>query len=236
MQVTLWQQVAALATVVRGGTYLPLRMFEAVEQGARHETLPGQGAGTRVFKPETCSTVREMMKLGATVGTGSRVSCPQFEMGTKTGTAQKVKGEVCLHAELAYNRDFAQGRSAQQTRAQLRARKPHSGDCYTCSMCAWGHLPDSNREVLVMVVVDEPRGIRHYGSEIAGPAAMSILKEALGYTHGGVRALDAPSRGFAPLESQSSTAGGAAPHKNTYESRTRTLPDQPWREAGHALR
>jgi cell division protein FtsI/penicillin-binding protein 2 len=236
MQVTLWQQVAALATVVRGGTYLPLRLFEAVEQGARHEALPGPGPGTRVFKPETCNTVREMMKLGATIGTGSKVSCPELVMGTKTGTAQKVKGEVCLHAELAYNRDFAKGLSPQQTRAQLRERKPHSGDCYTCSMCAWGHLPDSTREVLVMVVVDEPRGIRHYGSEIAGPAAMSILKEALGYTHGGVRALDAPRQGFAPLESQSTTGGAAAPRKNTYESRTRTLPDQPWREAGHALR
>ncbi len=236
MQVTLWQQAAALATVVRGGNFLPLRLFEAVEQGARHEALPDSGPGQRIFKPETCSTVRGMMKLGATIGTGSRVSCPEFEMGTKTGTAQKVKGEVCLHAELEYNRDFAKGRSPALSRAQLRTRKPHSGDCYTCSMCAWGHLPDSSREVLVFVVVDEPRGIRHYGSEIAGPAAMSILKEALGYTHGGVRSADAPRAGFAPFGNLAGSAGGAAPRKDAFETRTRTLPAQPWREAGHALR
>jgi hypothetical protein len=236
LQVTLWQQAAALACVVRGGTYLPLRLFEAVEQGTRHEQLPAPGAGQRVFKPETCAIVRGMMKLGAEVGTGSRVRCPDFEMGTKTGTAQKVESEVCLHAELAYNRDFAKGASPALTRAQLRARKPHGGSCYTASMCAWGHLPDSSREVLVFVVVDEPRGVRHYGSEIAGPAAMSILKEALGYTHGGVRAKDAPQPGFAPLDKPPQTAGGAAAKKDGIETRVRALPGQPWREAGRALR
>jgi len=236
MQVTLWQQAAALATVVRGGNYLPLRLFGAVEQGARHEELPAPGPGTPVFKPQTCAIVRDMMKLGATIGTGSKVSCPDFEMGTKTGTAQKVKGEVCLHAELAYNRDFAKGASPALTRAQLRARMPHGGSCYTCSMCAWGHLPDSTREVLVYVVVDEPRSVKHYGSEIAGPAAMSILKEALGYTHGGVRVMDAPHPGFAPIEKPLQTAGAGAAKKDGIESRARTLPLQPWREAGRALR
>lgn len=235
MQVTLWQQATALATVVRGGNLLPLRLFESVEQGERHEELPGPGPGTPVFQPETCRIVREMMKLGATIGTGRNVSCPDFEMGTKTGTAQKVGTEVCLHAEMAYNRDRAKGVGPALTREQLRAKKPHPGNCYTSSMCAWGHLPDSPREVMVYVVVDEPRSSRHYGSEIAGPAAMSILKEAIGYTHGGVRGKDAPQAGFAPIEKLALPAGGGA-KKFDYESRARTLPAQPWMEAGRALR
>ena len=103
-------------------------------------------------------------------------------------------------------------------------------------MCAWGHLDDSSREVLVLVVVDEPRGARHFGSEIAGPAAVSILKEALGYTHGGVRTKDAPRPGFAPMEKLAAPAGGALRSKDGFESRVRALPEQPWREAGHALR
>jgi len=236
MHVTLWQQAAALATVVRGGNFLPLRLFESVEQGARHESLPGPGQGRPVFKPETCATVRGMMKLGAEVGTGRNVRCPDFEMGTKTGTAEKVGTEVCLHAEMAYNRDRARGTQAALSRAELRARKPHRGSCYTSSMCAWGHLDDSSREVLVLVVVDEPRGARHFGSEIAGPAAVSILKEALGYTHGGVRTKDAPRPGFAPMEKLAAPAGGALRSKDGFESRVRALPEQPWREAGHALR
>jgi cell division protein FtsI/penicillin-binding protein 2 len=236
MQVTLWQHAAALATVVRGGRFLPLRLFEAVEQGARHADLPEPGPGEQVFQPATCATVRSMMELGAQIGTGRNVRCPELVMGTKTGTAQKVPDEVCLHAELAYNRDRARSGAPALTRAELRAQKPHRGSCYTASMCAWGHLPDSSREVLVLVVVDEPRGSAHYGSEIAGPAAVSILKEALGYTHGGVRAKDAPQPGFAPLEALAPRGGSAAAHKDIYESRLRALPEQPWGEAGRALR
>jgi cell division protein FtsI/penicillin-binding protein 2 len=236
MQVTLWQHAAALATVVRGGRFLPLRLFEAVEQGARHADLPEPGPGEQVFQPATCATVRSMMELGAQIGTGRNVRCPELVMGTKTGTAQKVPDEVCLHAELAYNRDRARAGAPARTRAELRAQKPHRGNCYTASMCTWGHLPDSSREVLVLVVVDEPLGTAHYGSEIAGPAAVSILKEALGYTHGGVRAKDAPRPGFAPLETLAPRGGAAAAHKDIYETRLRALPEQPWGEAGRALR
>jgi len=236
MQVTLWQHATALATVVRGGTFLPLRVFEAVEQGARHEALPSAGPGQPIFQPSTCEIVRGMMKLGAEVGTGKGVRCADFEMGTKTGTAEKLPTEVCLHAEMAYNRERAKHAAPALSRAQLLAKKSHAGGCYTSSMCAWGHLPDSPREVMVLVVVDEPRSSRHYGSEIAGPATISILKEALGYTHGGVRAKDAPRPGFAPLEQLAVPAGGTPKRKEEFGTIVRALPEQPWREAGRALR
>jgi len=236
MHVTLWQHATALATVMRGGRLLPLRVFEAVEQGARHEALPDAGPGRTVFQPSTCEIVRGMMKLGAEVGTGRTVRCADIEMGTKTGTAEKLPTEVCLHAEMAYNRERAKHAAPALTRAQLLSKKSHARGCYTASMCAWGRLPDSPREVMVLVVVDEPRGSRHYGSEIAGPATISILKEALGYTHGGVRAKDAPRPGFAPLEMAAVPAGGTPKSKEAFESRVRALPEQPWREAGRALR
>ncbi len=38
---------------------------------------------------------------------------------------------------------------------------------------------------MVFIVVEEPRGEHYYGSQIAGPAAMAILKEALGLTRNG---------------------------------------------------
>ena len=234
LMVTLWQHAAALATVVRGGNYLPLRLFEAVEQGTRHEALPEPGPGERIFKPETCATVRSMMQLGAREGTGRAVYCDELVMGTKTGTAQKVGGEVCLHTEMAYQRELAQG-GPHRTRQELKGLKSHGGPCYTSSMCAWGHLPDSTREVMVLLVVDEPRGGSHYGSEVAGPATISILKEALGYTHGGVRVNEAPKSGFAPLEIQFGKPGAAA-KQDSFGVRLRALPEQPWREVGRALR
>lgn len=238
MQTTLWQHAAALATVVRGGRWLPLSLVEAVDQGTRHEVLPPAQPSEPVFQPQTCDTVRSMMQSGARFGTGKGVYCDELVMGTKTGTAQKVGNEVCLHTELDYQRELAHG-GARRTREDLRAHKPHGGSCYTCSMCAWGRLPDSQREVLVLVVVDEPRGTRHYGSEIAGPAAISILKEALGYTHGGVRASGGASAGFAPLDedlSKRASQPGTPRKKDKYDELRRSLGEQPWREDAHAPR
>lgn len=238
MQTTLWQHAAALATVVRGGCWMPLTLVEAVDQGSRHEPLGLPEPSQPVFRPQTCETVRSMMQSGARFGTGKGVRCDELVMGTKTGTAQKVGNEVCLHTELDYQRSLAHG-GARRTREDLRAHKPHAGSCYTCSMCTWGRLPDSQREVMVLVVVDEPRGVRHYGSEIAGPAAVSILKEALGYTHGGVRAPGGASTGFAPFDedlTQSGAKPGAPRRKDKYDELRRGLGEQPWREDAHASR
>ena len=103
-------------------------------------------------------------------------------------------------------------------------------------------LDDVERELadgtFVFVPSDEDihTAVERRVTEIAGPAAMSILKEALGYTHGGVRAKDAPRPGFAPLDKLALPPGGAAAHKDPFETRVRALPVQPWREAGRALR
>lgn len=198
LMVTLWQQAAALCTVVRGGEYLPLRLVDAVEQnGVRHPVA--RADSRRVFGADACMRVREMMFMGAREGTGKKVYCDDIEMGTKTGTAQKVPGEVCLHAELAHNRQHA-CRGARACRAKLVNVRPHNSSCYTSSMCIFGRLPGSEREVMVLVVVDEPRGGKKYGSDVAGPAAAGILKEALGYTRDGNRVLPPPVDGFAPLD------------------------------------
>lgn len=186
MTTTLWQHAAALATVVRGGDWRPLRIVDAVVQnGDRHE-LP-VSEGKPVYSPETCRQVRAMMELGARAGTGKSIARPDIEMGTKTGTAQKVPTELCIHIELAarerWDRDGT-GWTKARYRALKSEPKPHP-ECYTSSMCVFGRLPGTERELLVLVVVDEPRGKQKYGSKVAGPAAAAILAEALGVTRNG---------------------------------------------------
>lgn len=198
MMVSMWQQAAALATVIRGGEYRPLTLVRSVEQCAHRRDVPLAPA-RRIFGAEACAQVREMMYMGAREGTGKKVYCDGIVMGTKTGTAQKVPGEVCLHAELAHNREH-HCNGARACRSKLAAMHPHRGSCYTSSMCAFGRLPDSDREVMVYVVVDEPRGGKKYGSDVAGPAAIAILQEALSYTRDGVVPPPAPIEGFSALE------------------------------------
>jgi hypothetical protein len=200
IHVTLWQHAAALATVVRGGVYRPLSLVSAVEQNGVRTAVP-ERAGHRVFGAEACRLVREMMFLGAREGTGKKVNCPQILMGTKTGTAQKVTGEVCLHTELAHNRDHG-CRGARACRKQLAHAPRDHTYCYTSSMCAFGRLPDDEREVMVLVVVDEPRSKKKFGGDVAGPAAVGILKEALVRLRQPAQAIVEDASRFAVLETK----------------------------------
>jgi hypothetical protein len=66
-------------------------------------------------------------------------------------------------------------------------------------MVVFGSVPGhgGGREVFVMVVADEPRGRERFGSKVAGPAAVAILREALGETAMGVEVGVERVRGFA---------------------------------------
>jgi cell division protein FtsI/penicillin-binding protein 2 len=237
MLVTLWQHAAALATVVRGGEYRPLALIDAVEQnGARHD-IP-LAAPRRVFAQETCDEVRAMMMLGAREGTGKKVYCPDIVMGTKTGTAQKVPTEPCLHVELEHNREHG-CHGARECRAKLVGqRTAHRGACYTSSMCAFGHLIDDPREIMVLVVVDEPRGGKKYGADVAGPAAVGILEAALGYTRGGEKFTPPTPEGFVPMSAGEIAADLA---RDSAVGRTSKIAidrssEQPWAEDARAAR
>jgi cell division protein FtsI/penicillin-binding protein 2 len=219
---TLWQHVAALATVVRGGDWLPLRIIDAVEQNGERYELP-RAQPEHVFSADTCAKVRTMMQLGAREGTGKKVAgydkLPDLLVGSKTGTAQKTPGEVCIHEELA---DQAAHRAhgtvcSKACRARLIGRRTGHSTCYTSSMCIFGRVDgpghENDREVMVLVVTDDPRKGGHFGADISGPTAVAILKEALGRTHLGDPIVPDVVAGFAP----------------SHERSVRSL-DQPWAE------
>ncbi|MCY2960733.1 MAG: penicillin-binding transpeptidase domain-containing protein [Planctomycetota bacterium] len=225
--VTLWQHAQALATVMRGGHFRPLRTVKAVEWNGTRQDLPlREDHPLQAHDPlgsTACAEVRDMMRLGATIGTGRDVCKDLHELvdvGTKTGTAQKVGGELCLHLELQHNLEHG-CRGAKACRQELAKHgKPPHARCYTSSICAVGKLREGGREVMVLVVVDEPRSNRHFGSQVAGPAGIGILKEALGLTHLGEAPLEIGADGFHAIEAAMDAGAG----------------DQPWAEEAHAPR
>ena len=199
--VNLWQHAASLATILRGGVYRPLHMLEGVEwQGSFYPADP-QG-GQVVLSAAACSDVRRMMARGAVDGTGRHLSRAEAELGTpitllsKTGTTEKEVNAPCLHLELernAHNAHLPQGRRDPGfvTFAEMKSRpRPHRRSCYTSSICLVGSVPGEDRELMVLFVVDEPIGKAKFGSDVAGPSAMRVLKEALGLTDGGVPAVE----------------------------------------------
>jgi len=229
ISVTLWQHAQGLATVLRGGHFRPLRTVRALEWNGLRQEMPLVEdhvlQARDSLSPRACEQVRDMMRLGATIGTGKTV-CKDLhdviDVGTKTGTAEKVGSELCLHLELQHN--IAHGcKGAKACRRELlRSGKPPHGGCYTSSICVVGRRRDGGREVMVLVVVDEPRSTRHYGSEMAGPAAIGILKEALGLTRLGEEPIDLDASGFGVLDAAAIESDEGS--------------DQPWAEAAHAPR
>ena len=205
---TLWQHATALATIARGGISRPLRLIGFVEQdGQRHEAQVEPG--TRVLRFEACMQVREMLALGAREGTGRAVAgpelCPEFEyIGTKTGTTEKVGSEVCVHTEFQHQaehlerqqRDPSAPACDRECRGSLVGVRAHDRkSCYTSSMLSIGKTFGSERELLVLVVVDGPRGKAKFGREVAGQCNIDVLR----------RAFDLPER-VEPAQAASATA------------------------------
>ena len=72
------------------------------------------------------------------------------------------------------------------------------------------------REVMVLVVVEEAKKGGRYGSEIAGPAGLAVLRESLGLTRGGVESRMLDEKGFNVVDPEGEcrrrTAEGAHDH------------------------
>jgi cell division protein FtsI/penicillin-binding protein 2 len=197
LSVNLWQHAEALATILRGGIRRPLRMMRGVEWDDRRIRL-GLVDGKRVFRPNTCSSIRGMLAEGALTGTGRRITAAEAKLGTpiellsKTGTTEKEGGVACLHNELkrnAHNSALPGGRQDPgfiTFKAAKDAPPPHSGSCYTSSICLVGRVQGEGRELMVLIVVEEPREDIRFGSDVAGPAAIAVLKEGLGLTDEGI--------------------------------------------------
>ncbi|MDF1836879.1 MAG: penicillin-binding transpeptidase domain-containing protein [Planctomycetota bacterium] len=187
--VTLWQHAQGLATLARGGKFLPLSLVDAAYQGENFHEFD-HGGEKQVLSAKACEQVLEMMAVGAEFGTGRRVAhptmCPEFAyLGTKTGTTEKVKAEVCIHIELQHAAEH-RAKNTSCSRAcyiGLRGKRDHKSKrvtCYTSSMCAIGRLEEGGPTVLTLIVVDDARTKEKFGADVAGSSAILLLRRALG--------------------------------------------------------
>lgn len=80
--VTPLQVVAGVASLINGGIYIHPTLIRR-QPGAE---LPG----TQVIKPQTSENMRRLMRMVVTQGTGSKAEVPGYEVGGKTGTAEKL--------------------------------------------------------------------------------------------------------------------------------------------------
>jgi hypothetical protein len=237
LSVSLWQMASALATVVRGGEQLPLRLVRAIRQGPAKGIGFVAPEGVRVLGQEACDPVREMMEMGAREGTGKTVTAGHWDdfdlLLSKTGTAQRVSTEGCLHDEhRLLEAAAAEGRSLTRAeRAQLRgSRNAGHRDCYTSSICLVGRV--EGRELMTFIVVEDPfvaaefggrKPYSYFGSRVAGPPAMRLLRLAMGLS---------PELDGAQVVGQSALSGPAVQPRASARPGPSEVSEQPWMESG----
>jgi cell division protein FtsI (penicillin-binding protein 3) len=82
--VTPLHLATAYAAVVNGGIWRPATMLKVA---------PGQAvAGKRIFSQKTSDTMRALLRMVVTSGTGRKANAPGYRVGGKTGTAEKQQG------------------------------------------------------------------------------------------------------------------------------------------------
>jgi cell division protein FtsI (penicillin-binding protein 3) len=107
--------------------------------------------GQRVISRSTASELREMLEgVLEPGGTAAAVEVPGYTLAGKTGTAEKVDPETGTYSETEFVASFV------------------------------GFAPAENPQLLVAVVVDNPKG-DYYGGTVAAPAFGEIARFALPY-------------------------------------------------------
>jgi len=152
ISVTPVQLAAGMSAVINGGRMMKPYIVREIRDPEGNTVYRGQPRELRrVLSPRTSAQMREI--LGSVVqgdGTGTQARIKGFLFGGKTGTAQKVEPGT--------------GR--------------YSHDKRTASFI--GFLPLQDPELLILVVIDEPRG-QVYGGVVAAPAFNQIAVKTAYY-------------------------------------------------------
>lgn len=82
ISVSALQVAAAVSSVMNGGVYVKPTLVKQEEGATLH--------GTRVIQAKTSETMRKLMRLVVTNGTGRKGDVPGYIVGGKTGTAEKI--------------------------------------------------------------------------------------------------------------------------------------------------
>lgn len=140
----------ALATsfcaIANGGVAVKPRLIDRIG-----EQIQPVEKGKRVLKPQTCETVLEYMRsvISSDHGTGKTLRIPGYDLGGKTGTAQKTN---------------------QATRSM-------KGGGYVANFV--GFVPVSSPRAVILVMVDDPQGQEYYGAQVAGPVFLEVARHAI---------------------------------------------------------
>ncbi|WP_041979319.1 penicillin-binding protein [Pyrinomonas methylaliphatogenes] len=148
--VTPLQVAAAFAAVANDGVRVAPHLVREVRSGDGAVVKRAQPEARRVISAETARTLRGMLEMVTLKGTARRAQLDGYTAAGKTGTAQKVDPRTHAYSKTKYVASFV------------------------------GFAPASDPRVVIIVVIDEPRGAYH-GGEVAAPVFREIAERVLPY-------------------------------------------------------
>jgi cell division protein FtsI (penicillin-binding protein 3) len=150
LMVTPLQLATAASAIANGGWLVRPHLVKEVD-GPKGVERTRPERRRRVMTAETAARLRRAL-VGVTEaeGTAPDAAVPGYLVAGKTGTAQKASHD---------RRGYARGK-------------------YVASFV--GMVPADHPRIVILVVVDEPKGL-HYGGSVAGPVFREIARPVLAY-------------------------------------------------------
>jgi cell division protein FtsI (penicillin-binding protein 3) len=152
--VTPIQLAAAIGAVANDGVYNPPHVIASFIAPDGSRVAPERDPGDaphRAVSADTARTLRQMLMSVTSDGTGKAAQVPGYTTGGKTGTAQKIN---------------------PATRTYMRGK-----------YVAWfaGFVPAANPALVLVVMVDEPKGPKTHGGDVAAPVFSRVAAPVLSY-------------------------------------------------------
>jgi cell division protein FtsI/penicillin-binding protein 2 len=144
--VTPLQLALAYAAVANGGVLMEPMLVRSIRDADGRELRRATPQPShRVFSGSTSATLLDMLCSVVDSGTATSARLPGLRIAGKTGTAQKYDHNVGTYGRGMYVASFA------------------------------GIAPAEHPRLVGVVVIDEPKGARYYGGQIAAPVFREVL-------------------------------------------------------------
>ncbi|HEX7720759.1 MAG TPA: penicillin-binding protein, partial [Pyrinomonadaceae bacterium] len=146
--VTPLQMAAAYSAIANGGTWIKPHVVRELRMPDGTVVYQAKPESRRALNPETTAAMRGMFEGVTLHGTARKAQLDGYTAAGKTGTAQKVDPKTHAYSATKFIGSFV------------------------------GFAPVSNPAVVIIVVIDEPRGSYH-GGDIAAPVFREIAEQVL---------------------------------------------------------
>ena len=192
VNVTALQMTSAFATIANDGVRVQPHIIKEIRSSDDKPKTVTQPAQTQVVSAETARNLRTMMRQVVLDGTGKRAMLNGYSTAGKTGTAWKVDAKT----------------------------KSVDSSKYTSSFI--GMAPADNPQVVVTVVLDEPKVGARDGGMVAAPIYREIAQAIL-------EDMKVPTD--TPVKQEAQIAKNIAPTSPTDTAKTKPTSDKPEKDA-----